>query len=430
MQGRVGELETAVDHYQQYLDEYPQEEDAPYAAWWLAAYTEQLGGVEDSITRYVQFAEDYPDHEDAAEALYHAGWLAQGAEDSELGLQLWQQAAETYPTSWFGSAAMVRLLRMDQEEGDDLLLALKELTANNPSDHYPALRAADMAAGVGPFEAAAAFSMPEDGDGTGSELVESWVLEQADLDQDALDGKPGELGSELRADGRLIVGQKLWKLGLYEEAKRELESLRGDHSESLLNSYQLALFFRDLGLYRSSIIAAATVLDLAEQSAIEAPPVIGRLAYPVYYADHILPLAEEYGYDPRLQFSLVRQESLYESFARSGAAAQGLSQVIPDTGAWIAERLEWPEYENDDLYKPYVGLTFGAYYLAQQLEAFDGDVHAALAAYNAGPGNAARWYDIAGSDIDHFVDVIDFAETRAYVERIYAGFDLYRYLYE
>jgi soluble lytic murein transglycosylase len=56
-------------------------------------------------------------------------------------------------------------------------------------------------------------------------------------------------------------------------------------------------------------------------------------------------------------------------------------------------------------------------------------VHAALAAYNAGPGNAARWYAEAGSDIDQFVDVIDFAETKAYVERIYAGFDIYRYLY-
>jgi soluble lytic murein transglycosylase len=76
-----------------------------------------------------------------------------------------------------------------------------------------------------------------------------------------------------------------------------------------------------------------------------------------------------------------------------------------------------------------VGLTFGAYYLALQLEEFDGDVHAALAAYNAGPGNAARWYEVAGSDLDRFVDTIDFNETRTYVERIYAGFDIYRELY-
>ena len=152
-------------------------------------------------------------------------------------------------------------------------------------------------------------------------------------------------------------------------------------------------------------------------------------SYPVYYADQILDLAEAYGYDPLLQFSLVRQESLYESFARSGAAAQGLSQVIPDTGAFIAERLNWPNFVNDDLYKPYVGLAFGAYYLHQQLIAFDGHAHAALAAYNAGPGNAARWYTAAGSDIDVFKETIDFAETRLYIERIYLGHAIYRFLY-
>ena len=112
------------------------------------------------------------------------------------------------------------------------------------------------------------------------------------------------------------------------------------------------------------------VLQNSGQSIREVPRFLGQLIYPVYYADLIMPLAEQYGYDPRLQFALVRQESLFESFARSGAAAQGLSQVIPDTGVYIANQLNWPDYENDDLYKPYVGLNFGAFYLAQQLGFF------------------------------------------------------------
>jgi soluble lytic murein transglycosylase len=161
----------------------------------------------------------------------------------------------------------------------------------------------------------------------------------------------------------------------------------------------------------------------------EAPKFMGQLAYPVYYADLILPLAEQYDYDPRLQFSLVRQESLFESFARSGAAAQGLSQVIPDTGAYIANLLSWPDFTNEDLYKPYVGLNFGAFYISQQINTFDGHVHAALAAYNGGPGNAARWYDQAGGDLDLFVETVNFPETRLYIERIFVGFVIYDYLY-
>ncbi|HFQ92922.1 MAG TPA: lytic transglycosylase, partial [Anaerolineae bacterium] len=189
------------------------------------------------------------------------------------------------------------------------------------------------------------------------------------------------------------------------------------------------LYFRDLGLYRSSILAAARLLTLSGTSVFDAPEFIGRLVYPAYYADLVVPLAEQYDFDPRLQFALLRQESLFESLARSGAAAQGLSQVIPDTGAYIAQRLNWPDYENEDLYKPYVGLNFGAYYLNQQLDAFDEQAYAALAAYNAGPGNAARWYETAGPDLDLFVETVDFAETRTYIERIFTGYAIYRALY-
>ena len=52
-----------------------------------------------------------------------------------------------------------------------------------------------------------------------------------------------------------------------------------------------------------------------------------------------------------------------------------------------------------------------------------------LVTTNGGPGNAARWYETAGSDLDLFVDTIDFWETKSYVERIYAGYDIYSHLY-
>ncbi len=428
MRARAGELEAAIALYQEFTATYPDHEDAPLAAWQAASLSEQAAELESAIEQFQNIADTYPDHKDAAEALYHAGWLAQNSDDRETALVLWQRAAETYAETEFGSKALVRLLLSEQDIEEDLLVDLQELALNNPAAHFPALRARDIASGSKPFDSSIPFSLPVAADADRAE-AETWLFDQLELAAEDIEGSPGELGRELREDERLLIGEKLWELRLFEESKLELEALREAHAESLLDSYQLALFFRDLGLYRSSIIAGTTVLDLAGQSVLEAPSFIGRLAYPTYYADHILPLAEAYDYDPRLQFSLVRQESLFESFARSGAAAQGLSQVIPDTGAWIAERLQWPDYENEDLYKPYVGLEFGAYYLSQQIEAFDGDIHAALAAYNAGPGNAARWHDLAGSDLDQFIDVMDFWETQTYVERIYAGFDIYRSLY-
>ncbi len=432
MRSRTGELETAIDLYGEFLETYPEDEQASLAAWQIASLFEETGDIESAIERFPSFAEAYPDHEDAPEALYHAGWLAQMNEDQETAQSLWQQGATMYQENQFGTAALVRLLRAEEGLDNALALELRELALDGMGTHYSALRARDIAADVEPFDSSVPFALPTSGTASSDqEEAETWLLEllEGDVeeyDQDML----ATLGSELREDPRLVIGEKLWELRLFAEAKLELEELRDSKSDSLLDSYRLALFFRDLGLYRSSIIAASKVLELTGQSVLEAPPFIGRLAYPVYFADQILPLSQEYGYDPRLQFSLVRQESLFESFARSGAAAQGLSQVIPDTGAYIAQELIWPDFENEDLYKPYVGLAFGAYYLAEQLDAFDGDVHAALAAYNAGPGNAARWHELAGSDIDEFIDVVDFWETRTYIQRIYAGFDIYRTLYE
>jgi soluble lytic murein transglycosylase len=425
LQARAGETETAAASYDRYVTDYPEAEDAPFAAWWSAALTAQLGEVETAIARFIRLAENYPDHIDAPEAFHDAGVLAWENEDPQTAIDLWLRAARQFPASRFGSAALLNLVRYVPEDDADVRAEVEALAADPAAVTYQALRARDLVAGIPPFAAEPAFAVPADLEQVQLE-AETWLAEQFELEPTAVSST---LSAELAGDGRLLVGQRLWELGLLPEAQRELEALRQAYTGDPLATYQLALFFRDLGLFRSSIAAATSLLSLAGQHELQAPVAIGRLSYPIYYADFILPLAEKYGFDPRLQFSLVRQESLFESFARSGAAAQGLSQVIPDTGAWIAERLGWPDYENDDLYKPNVGLNFGAYYLAQQLAYFDGDVHAALAAYNAGPGNAARWHETAGSDLDLFVDTIDFPETEMYVERIYAGFDIYRQLY-
>ncbi|MFN2134588.1 MAG: transglycosylase SLT domain-containing protein, partial [Candidatus Promineifilaceae bacterium] len=424
---RSGDIDEAIDLYGQYVAAYPESEDGPFAAWWLAALTAESGEDAAAIEHFIALAEAYPEHLDAPEALHVAGRLAAENDDMDRARSLWLDAARQYPTSVFGSAALLDLILAgpDTRSGSAYYDEALAMAASPGNSSYEALRARDLALGIEPFTADFPFEMP--GNETAERaLAETWLAETFDLDP-ALVGS--DLGEELAGDERLAVGARLWQLGLYGEGKRELEALRQDFADDPLSTYQLALFFRDLGLFSSSIASATTLLNLASTHELEAPAFIGRLTYPTYYGNFIMDLAQQHGFDPRLQLSLVRQESLFESFARSGAAAQGLSQVIPDTGAWIAEQLQWPDYENEDLYKPYVGLTFGAYYLAEQLSYFDGDVPSALAAYNAGPGNAIRWHKVAGGDIDQFVEAIDFSETETYVKRIYAGYDLYRELY-
>jgi soluble lytic murein transglycosylase len=422
---RIGETETAVAAYTEFIETYPEKEQAPFASWSLAQLSEQLGDVATAVDLYVSLADNTPDNANAAEALVIAGQLNYDNEAPEAALILWQRAATEYPDSDFGAAAMVRLLRLLPEEQNELRATIQALAKANTTTGYAGWRARDLANDFPPFFSLPPFEQPEN-EVAAYQEVEAWLETELELDKGTV---LSEFGPELQNDPRLIIGEQLWNLGLMSDAQLEFNDLRANYAADAVASYQLALYLHDLGLYRSAIGAAETVLRLTGQSVLEAPPLIGRLAYPIPFADLIVPLAEEYDYDPRLQWALIRQESLFDTIARSSAAAQGLSQVIPDTGAWIAQRLQWPDYENDDLYKPHVGLTFGAYYLSQQLSDFDNTVHAALSAYNAGPGNAYRWYETAVDDIDLYVATVDFPETRTYIERIYAGYDIYRYLY-
>lgn len=421
LQSRTDRLTGAISDYLTYVEQFPDGPDAPLAAWYAAALTERLGELETAARRYQALAESYPEHEDAAESLFRAGYLTWQQGNESEATELWRRGAEQYVDQPYGAASLVWLLKMlPEDEKEPYLSQASQLRGED----YYTQRVLDIAADREPFQRAEQIELAVSAED--QTKAEAWLRERFVLeDTTAL----SDLSASLAGDGRLIRGEKLWRLGLRLEAKQELENLRASYAEDPISSYQLALFFGDLGLYRSSILAATSVMRQAGVDIYGAPRFLGQLAYPTHYANLVLSEASRYGIDPLLQFALIRQESLFESFATSSAVAQGLSQVIPETGAYIAERLEWPNYQNEHLYRPYVGVAFGAFYLAQQLAAFGGDTAAALAAYNGGPGNAARWHQAAPDDLDRFVEGIDYWETRQYVQRIYAGQAIYRHLY-
>jgi soluble lytic murein transglycosylase-like protein len=52
-----------------------------------------------------------------------------------------------------------------------------------------------------------------------------------------------------------------------------------------------------------------------------------------------------------------------------------------------------------------------------------------LAAYNAGPDAAMRWYEAGGDDIDAFVQEIEYDQAKAYVHLVTENLAMYRYAY-
>jgi soluble lytic murein transglycosylase len=221
---------------------------------------------------------------------------------------------------------------------------------------------------------------------------------------------------------------------MFSEAQLEFASLQSAEKGDPIASFRLMHKFLDLGLYSSAIVVATQILDIAgfEGAALmSAPPYFTHIRYGPYFGELILLEAFNNDLDGLFVYAVARWESgLFNVFATSYADARGLMQVIPSTGREIASKLGWPpNYTDADLYRPIVSMRFGAYYLAQQRDYFDGDLYAALAAYNAGAGNAAVWKELAPDDPDLYLEVIRLTQPHLYIRRIYESYAIYRMLY-
>ncbi|MCY3832760.1 MAG: tetratricopeptide repeat protein [Chloroflexi bacterium] len=424
----AGDNPAAIEIYLSLADEYDQLASAAGEALWRAGY---LYGTSGQTARsrevFIQLAERYPEHELTINGLFIAASAAVRDEEWAVAESLYQRIA-ALTTGEDRAAAYLWIGRIALERADAgaAAAAFGQAIAAAP-DSYFAARAADFRRGRQPFQAPEDYRFDFD-EIAERKLAEDWLRRRFALeDSDDLSTRSPTLDD----DPRMIRGGELLAVSAFDEAFVEFEDLVDDARDQgdALRSYRLAIHLRDVGAYRESIIAAADVIIASGQGTLDVPAYIARLRFPAYYLDVIKPAADQRSIDPLLMLSLIRQESLFNTFATAGAGEKGLMQVIPSTAQYIAERLEWPDYQHTDLFRPYAGVAFGAYYIDEQLELFDQNAVVALAAYNAGPGRAYDWNALSGGDPDLFMTTITIDSTRHYVQFIYRNFNIYRALY-
>ena len=152
--------------------------------------------------------------------------------------------------------------------------------------------------------------------------------------------------------------------------------------------------------------------------------------YPVAYADLIAANAEEFGLDPYLVLAVMRCESSFDPEAVSNRGAKGLMQIMPDTGSWIAHKLDLDDsYEESMLFDPAVNIRFGCWYLRFVGGRFDGNVKCMVAAYNAGHKTVENWLEDPAYGSGGTLLTIPYESTAAYYERVTTSLDRYRALY-
>lgn len=123
------------------------------------------------------------------------------------------------------------------------------------------------------------------------------------------------------------------------------------------------------------------------------PHVWGEIVYPLDYQDSIKKYSRERNLDPNFVCALIYTESHFNPQANSGVGARGLMQIMPGTGASIAEELGEGGFNADSLYDPDTNIRYGTYYVKGLLDKYDGNEDFALAGYNAGVNRADKWKD-------------------------------------
>ena len=132
--------------------------------------------------------------------------------------------------------------------------------------------------------------------------------------------------------------------------------------------------------------------------------------------------------DQNIIISMVRQESQFSAFAKSGKKAYGLMQILPST-AWMVNK-EYDFKSNPRfLYNPQINVETGSLYIKSllQMKHINGDLLKALISYNAGPGNLSKWLKKTSFNEDSFllIESIPSRETRIFVERVLTNLVVY-----
>ncbi|MDD3538701.1 MAG: lytic transglycosylase domain-containing protein, partial [Candidatus Caldatribacteriota bacterium] len=161
------------------------------------------------------------------------------------------------------------------------------------------------------------------------------------------------------------------------------------------------------------------------------PLVIWEYAFPTYYYSLVKKIAADYSLDPYLIWATIREESHFNPYSESKAGARGLMQIMFSTGDWIAQKLNYQEFEYDLLFNPEVNIKFGGWYLQYLQERFDKNTYLIVSGYNAGPGITDRWLENMDiKDLDIFVENIPYAETSEHIKKVMRSYLIYQIIYK
>ena len=388
--------------------DYPKSAEADDALLLKARMLESGPDPKAAEPVYLKLAQNYPESDEGIAAQWRLGWLSWLRSDHAEAAERWSRILNVRTASQnYRDAALYWTARAQSAAGqtDAAAKHFAQLISESPRSYHGILAArraprSQPSAGRSPAATQLAASLPAD---------------------------PRDV---LHSDAPYARVEALRSVGLDDYADEEMDELARRSVSDTRRLYALsAAYAQESRYYLGLRILRRHFLGLARSAPPGVPRTFWEAYYPMGWRSELHEAASRAAVDPFLVAAVVREESSYNAQARSRVGARGLMQLMPDTARPMARQRGMPFNDGALLDEPSANLTLGSAHLAGLLKEF-GDPRLAVAAYNAGATPVRQWWKARTTDdLEVWVELIPFTETRGFVRRVMLAWEEYRRLY-
>jgi soluble lytic murein transglycosylase len=225
------------------------------------------------------------------------------------------------------------------------------------------------------------------------------------------------------ADWLGLLEEKDALTALLDQASQTYKKQRQQNDETWVHIFQ---YYARAGLYMKLYESLNTLTPEQRKSIFERHP---DLLFPQPWNEDAQAAADRFGVEIELIYAIIRQESAFDTHARSLADAFGVMQLLPEVAEQLSRRYAIPYSAMEDLYDPKINMLFGAAHLKELFDRHRGQFIPAVAAYNANEEAIRGWIkNRFRGDALEFIEEIPYEETRAYVRLVMRNLIFYSLL--
>lgn len=187
------------------------------------------------------------------------------------------------------------------------------------------------------------------------------------------------------------------------------------------------ILFSKAELYSNLITSINLLTSEQKKELLQKYP---ELLFPRPYWDLVQLHASKRNIPASFIYSIMRQESAFDPFARSPVDAMGLLQLMPALGKRLAKEENIPFSDDFALFNEATNINLGAKELSQLLQRNKNNYIAAIAGYNASPAAFQGWIKSRyRPNVVEFIEEIPYEETRTYIKLIIRNMIFYDRIY-